>query len=575
MKMFRSTACAVALISGSAAPTYAQWATPNHSVPIGRGAGIIGNGSVAPGTAGLPLVSNGPNADPSFQPVTRLQVGSTASPNNQFVVAGYQAALEVFNQLATSNYYFGVNDASSNDLWIGGGYSAGQGLNPNIVIPSGLANIGFGAGATRAQIIGLLPCTFCFTNESTDDWTGTFVREGGFGNYFTIAHFKGSGSVLQPSLQFVASNGTQASPSPIVSGNILGVLGPMGYDGSAGWPVGIDYSAEIAWYATQNWTATAHGTQTRFYYVPNNSTAITLGWTLDQDGSFYSNNVGTALVGAGTVGGTKLGAFNSGIGAATADGLVAQNSTAAAPGAQQFSPCVRLTGSGWKTAATAASQGVDWCIQNQPAQGVAAPTSNLGFGVQVNGGGFTQPAYLTSGGVFNVSTGYNINGSPLAFSNLSGALAQSQAPTGGASGQFWQTNGSGTGAWASTRSSWGGNCGTNGVPQNSTVYCPAPLSGTSQAVIAGTVMPYSGTSKNLFVQVNAAPGAGQSYTYTVNKTGTNQTVTCQIASAATTCNDTTHSFTFVAGDYLSVQVVTSATATANATHSFGLEIDNP
>jgi len=45
--------------------------------------------------------------------------------------------------------------------------------------------------------------------------------------------------------------------------------------------------------------------------------------------------------------------------------------------------------------------------------------------------------------------------------------------------------------------------------------------------------------------------------------------------AATTCNDTSHSFAYAAGDYISMQVVASATATNNATINFGVEFDNP
>lgn len=48
-------------------PAVAQWQTPNHSVPIGRGAGGTGFTSAAPGTAGLPLTSNGASSDPTFQ----------------------------------------------------------------------------------------------------------------------------------------------------------------------------------------------------------------------------------------------------------------------------------------------------------------------------------------------------------------------------------------------------------------------------------------------------------------------------------------------------------------------------
>lgn len=86
------------------------------------------------------------------------------------------------------------------------------------------------------------------------------------------------------------------------------------------------------------------------------------------------------------------------IGVTSADGLVLQNTTAAAAGAQQFSPRIRLTGQGWKTNATAASQTVDWEIENIPVQGAANPTTTLSFSSQVNGGGYNQRLILGSGG---------------------------------------------------------------------------------------------------------------------------------------------------------------------------------
>lgn len=66
MKMFRILATLAALFAITP-PAAAQWQTPNHSVPIGRGIGNTGFGKAAPGTAGLPFVSNGASSDPSFQ----------------------------------------------------------------------------------------------------------------------------------------------------------------------------------------------------------------------------------------------------------------------------------------------------------------------------------------------------------------------------------------------------------------------------------------------------------------------------------------------------------------------------
>ena len=66
MKLFRSVALGLSFLL-AVAPASAQWQTPNHSVPIGLGAGVTGFGSAAPGASGGVLTSNGPAADPSFQ----------------------------------------------------------------------------------------------------------------------------------------------------------------------------------------------------------------------------------------------------------------------------------------------------------------------------------------------------------------------------------------------------------------------------------------------------------------------------------------------------------------------------
>jgi hypothetical protein len=89
------------------------------------------------------------------------------------------------------------------------------------------------------------------------------------------------------------------------------------------------------------------------------------------------------------------------IGATSTDGVIARNTTAAAAGAQQWSPRIRLTGQGWKTDATAASQAVDWILENQPVQGTANPTTNLVVSSQINAGGYN--ARFTFGDTGNLT----------------------------------------------------------------------------------------------------------------------------------------------------------------------------
>lgn len=87
------------------------------------------------------------------------------------------------------------------------------------------------------------------------------------------------------------------------------------------------------------------------------------------------------------------------------DGWILTDTTAASAGNQQFSPRLRLTGQGWKTTATAASQTVDWIIENQPVQGTANPTTNLVFSSQVNGGGYSSLFTLLSGSQAKFASG--------------------------------------------------------------------------------------------------------------------------------------------------------------------------
>jgi len=106
------------------------------------------------------------------------------------------------------------------------------------------------------------------------------------------------------------------------------------------------------------------------------------------------------------------------IGATPADSLQLINNTAAAAGAQQYSPALRFSAQGWKTNATAASQQVDWRVFNQPEQQTANPTTHLIFQSQINGGGFITQLDLRSSGEL-VVTGPVTTGSYIQIPNTS------------------------------------------------------------------------------------------------------------------------------------------------------------
>lgn len=91
-------------------------------------------------------------------------------------------------------------------------------------------------------------------------------------------------------------------------------------------------------------------------------------------------------------------------------GISLVNPDAAAAGAQQMSPGLRLRGNGWKTNATAASQTVDWLIDVLPVQGAASPTSTLQFKSSINGAAYTLPvSFSSAGGVSATSASITSN----------------------------------------------------------------------------------------------------------------------------------------------------------------------
>lgn len=79
MNMFKRTALAAALFLAVQQPVAAQWQTPNHSVPVGRGGGVQGFGNAVPGGAGVPLTSRGGSTDPAFGPASNAGIAPGAA----------------------------------------------------------------------------------------------------------------------------------------------------------------------------------------------------------------------------------------------------------------------------------------------------------------------------------------------------------------------------------------------------------------------------------------------------------------------------------------------------------------
>ncbi|MEK7511390.1 MAG: hypothetical protein AAB582_04085 [Patescibacteria group bacterium] len=79
---------------------------------------------------------------------------------------------------------------------------------------------------------------------------------------------------------------------------------------------------------------------------------------------------------------------------------------------------------------------------------------------------------------------------------------------------------------------------------------------------AATPAAINGSVANLRVVLTTAPGAGTSYAFAFYVAGADTALTCTISDAATSCNDTTHTGSFSAGDLISWHITPTGTPAA-------------
>jgi hypothetical protein len=105
----------------------------------------------------------------------------------------------------------------------------------------------------------------------------------------------------------------------------------------------------------------------------------------------------------------------AGIGTTSTDGVLLTNTTAAAAGAQQWSPRLHFTGKGWQTTGPA-SESVDFILEVQPSQATTHPTASLVISSSVNGGAYGNTFYIKTDG--SVGTGALTSSSVLLGTSL-------------------------------------------------------------------------------------------------------------------------------------------------------------
>jgi hypothetical protein len=109
--------------------------------------------------------------------------------------------------------------------------------------------------------------------------------------------------------------------------------------------------------------------------------------------------------------------------------------------------------------------------------------------------------------------------------------------------------------------------GNNNISTTTTARYLNP--GFNTAAAATTTIqirvPRSGTIRHLYIY-HGSVGVGGNVVYTVRKNGTNQTLTCTLAASGSTAQDTTNSFTVVAGDRIDITVTKAAAITTSPTN---------
>lgn len=198
----------------------------------------------------------------------------------------------------------------------------------------------------------------------------------------------GSGSTTWP--QFLVQPTGTTSSAWSTSGTMIGANAPSGFGGrlidlqvNGVSAFSVDNSGNI------NFGQPGFGTVSLF--GSSNNLLVVGGLTV--------NNSNLTL-GTPDQGSLNISCGNGGIGVTSTDKASIYNNAAAAAGAQQWSGRIRWTGQGWKTAATAGSQEVDFISELQTVQGVNNPTGLLAFSAQVNGAGYAQAFTIdTAGGI--------------------------------------------------------------------------------------------------------------------------------------------------------------------------------
>jgi len=260
-------------------------------------------------------------------------------------------------------------------------------------------NVTTGANAKIININNTLNNALANGEEGTVVSTASMIHTS---NTYGILGIRGNFSVSSGTGNGI---GVHIRPSINTSGSYSGIYYCLDIDPNLGTTTGL---TNIALRATSgsvligHTTLGASTTRTQIRGIDDTTGKILLLENLSGTEKFSVNGYGGLNLVTATTGVNKITYDALGVTRVDGAGLWLANTTAAAAGAQQYSPSIVLEGQGWKTNATAASQSVKFKIDVSTTQGTTAPSGTLRIASIVNNtGGDIEIFSMANTGVTN------------------------------------------------------------------------------------------------------------------------------------------------------------------------------
>lgn len=137
-------------------------------------------------------------------------------------------------------------------------------------------------GSTIETYLDTLPFPFNNNSSTPTAASGALVQLIGANATNSFLEIDCLGAI--PSVRLRRADGTGASPTAVVSTDVLGQIDYCGYYTSGGTAYTAG-KASILGVATENWTSTANGSKIEFWTTPNTTSTLTKALTIGQDQS--------------------------------------------------------------------------------------------------------------------------------------------------------------------------------------------------------------------------------------------------------------------------------------------------